>query len=91
MSVENLTPDLARRLNLPPTTHGVVVTNLDDDSNAAAAGVQRGDLIEEVNRQRVSSVSEFRAALQKAGKNSLLLRVRRAQQAAFYLVVPGLQ
>jgi Do/DeqQ family serine protease len=92
MGVENLTPDLARRLNLPPTTHGVVVTNLDDDSNAAAAaGVQRGDLIEEVNHQRVSSVSEFRAALQKAGKNSVLLRVRRAQQGAFYLVVPGQQ
>jgi S1-C subfamily serine protease len=89
VSVENLTPDMARRLNLPPATRGVVIDDVDDDSTAAGVGLRSGDVIEEVNRQPVSSVGEFNAALQKAGKKNVLLRVRRAQQGAFYVVVPA--
>lgn len=87
VSVENLTPDIARQLNLPAATRGVVVDDVGDDSNAASVGLRGGDVIEEVNRQPVSNVGEFNAALQKAGKKNVLLRVRRAQQGAFYLVV----
>lgn len=85
--VENLTSELARQLNLPTTARGVVVSELDADSGAAEAGLRNGDLIEEVNRQAVASVSEFNAALQKAGKNNVLLRVRRGNQGAFFVVV----
>jgi len=84
--VENLTADIARRLNLPSTARGVIITDLEEDSNAAAAGLRRGDVIEEVSRQPVSNVNEFNAALQKAGKKSVLLRVRNAQGARFVLV-----
>jgi serine protease Do len=86
--VENLTPEMARRLNLPPGARGVVVTDVDPDSGAADAGLQRGDVIEEVNRQSVASSGEFEAALQKAGKQSVLLRVRRAERASFVLIKP---
>jgi serine protease Do len=89
VSVENLTPEIARQLSLPPATRGVVVNDIDSDSNAAGVGLRSGDVIEEVDRQPVSSVNEFRAALQRAGKKDVLLRVRRTQQGAFYLVVPA--
>jgi serine protease Do len=89
VSVENLTPEIARQLSLPPATRGVVVNDIDNDSNAAGVGLRSGDVIEEVDRQPISSVNEFRAALQKAGKKDVLLRVRRTQQGAFYLVVPA--
>ncbi|HWQ35084.1 MAG TPA: PDZ domain-containing protein [Blastocatellia bacterium] len=36
-------------MNLP-LSRGVVITEADPDSAAADAGLQRGDLIEEVNR-----------------------------------------
>jgi Do/DeqQ family serine protease len=85
--VQNLTPEMSRQLNLPATARGVVVSDLDADSGAAEAGLRNGDLIEEVNRQPVSSVSEFNAALQKAGKKSVLLRVRRGNEGAFFVVV----
>lgn len=88
VQVENLTTDTARRLNLPTTTRGVVITNVDSDSSAAAAGLQRGDVIEEVNRQAVTNVNEFNAALQKAGKKSALLRVRRPDGARFVVIKP---
>jgi hypothetical protein len=45
-------------------------------------------VIEEVNRQSVASAGDFEAALQKAGKQSVLLRVRRAERASFVLVKP---
>ncbi len=86
IQVEDLTPEIRRRLNLPPTARGVVITSVEFDSNAAAAGLQRGDVIEEVDRQPISNLSEFNAALKKAGKKSLLLRVRNQQGARFVVV-----
>jgi serine protease Do len=88
VSVESLTSETARRLNLPPGARGVVVTDVDPDSGAADAGLQRGDVIEEVNRQPVTNASEFEAALQKAGKQSVLLRMRRGERASFIVVKP---
>jgi serine protease Do len=88
VAVENLTADTARRLNLPATARGVVITDVDAESAAADAGLRRGDVIEEVNRQPVANVNEFNAALQKAGKQNVLLRVRRADGARFVVVQP---
>ena len=88
VSVDSLTPETARRLNLPPGARGVVVTDVDADSGAADAGLQRGDVIEEVNRQPVASPGEFAAALKKAGKQSVLLRMRRGERANFIVVKP---
>lgn len=76
IKVDSLTPDLLRRLNLPETTRGVVITSVEPDSNAAVAGLRRGEVIEEVARQPVSSVAEFNAAVEKSGKKSILLSVR---------------
>lgn len=88
VSVESLTSDMARRWNLPQSSRGVVITDVDPDSGAADAGLQRGDMIEEVNRQPVPSPGEFEAALKKAGKQSVLLRVRRGDRASFIVVKP---
>jgi serine protease Do len=88
VSVDSLTTETARRLNLQPGVRGVVVTDVDPDSGAANAGLQRGDMIEEVNRQPVTSPGEFEAALKKAGKQSVLLRVRRGERASFIVVKP---
>jgi serine protease Do len=53
-----ITPEVARQLNLP-SAEGVVVTRVDDGSAAAEAGVQRGDVIREINRHRVRSMADF--------------------------------
>jgi serine protease Do len=77
VSVDNITPEWAERLKLKPSARGVVITEVDPDSNAAAAGLRAGYVIEEVAKQPVSNVSEFNAAIQKADKKEVLLRVRR--------------
>lgn len=53
MRVSELTPDLAKRLDLPAGVRGVVVDAAD------LAELQRGDVIEEIDQQPVTSVSEF--------------------------------
>jgi len=58
MDVRPITPDVARQLNLR-STDGVVVARVDDGSAAAEAGIQRGDVIREINRQKVRSQSDF--------------------------------
>ena len=53
MRVSELTPDLAKRLDLPTGVHGVVVDAADFPE------LQRGDVIEEIDQQPVPSVNEF--------------------------------
>jgi serine protease Do len=55
--VGELTPDLARQLDLPNGVHGVVVTEVDPRSGMAE--LQKGDVIEEVNQQAIGSVADF--------------------------------
>jgi serine protease Do len=55
--VGELTPDLARRLDLPNGVHGVVVTDV--DQNSGVADLQKGDVIEQVNQQPVNSVADY--------------------------------
>jgi Do/DeqQ family serine protease len=89
VSVENLTPEKAREYRLPAGTTGVVITDVDADSDAAAAGLAPGLVIIEVARQPVTNVSEFNAALQKIGpKKSVFLRVRDGNSARVVLVQP---
>ena len=47
-----LTADIARRLRLPADTEGVLVTGVEQGSPAFRAGLQRGDVILQVNRRR---------------------------------------
>ncbi len=84
--VENLTPAWTQRLNIPGNSRGVVVSDVEPESNAAAAGIRRGDVIEEVSKQPINSVNDFNAATQKAGKKEVLLRVRRGDRGFFILV-----
>jgi serine protease Do len=88
VQVDELTAQLRRELDLSPSIHGVVVTDVSPDSPAAGAGLRRGDLIEEVNRQAVDSVSEYRRALRRAGNQSLVLLVSRNGNTTFIVVEP---
>src|SRR6266700_2648558 len=55
--VDEVTPQMARQLDLPNNVQGVVVTSVDPDSGVAE--LQKGDVIEEVNQQPVTSVSDY--------------------------------
>jgi len=83
MQVSTLTADIAQQLNLPAGVRGVVVTSVEPDSSAAEAQIQRGDVIQEVNRRTVTNVEQFRAAVREAANQPLLLLVNRGGQTMF--------
>jgi len=84
MSVRPLTPDIARQLDLDSSTHGLVVTDIDPVGPAADAGLQQGDVIEQVNGRPVTTTGELRAALERASDRPALLLVNRGGQT-FYV------
>jgi serine protease Do len=73
VNVETLDAQTARQLGLPSSTTGVVVTDINPSSALAESGMQRGDVIQEVNHQPVKNVAELEAAVHKAGGNALFL------------------
>jgi serine protease DegQ len=68
--------ELGKDSGLYGQVQGVVVSGVDEDSDAAYAGVQSGDVITAVNREPVKNVSEFERDLSKA-KSGVVLTIRR--------------
>jgi serine protease Do len=88
VQVNDLTADIRQQLGLPGDVKGVVVTNVPDGSPASDAGLQRGDVIEQINRQPVNSVNDYQRLISQAGKQSLVLLINRGGNTAFVVVQP---
>jgi serine protease Do len=88
VQVDELTDDIRQQLGLKANVKGVVVTSVPDDAPAADAGLQRGDVIEQVNRQPVNSVADYQRLIEQAGKQTLVLLVNHGGTTVF-LVVQG--
>jgi serine protease Do len=88
--VAALNPEATRELKLPPGTTGVVVTDLVEGGPAEQAGVARGDLILEVNRQAVSKPGDLVGLVAKLKDGDMaLLRIRRGPNHAYVAVPVG--
>jgi len=88
VTVQNLTPEIAKGLGLKKDT-GVVVTGVEPGSPAADAGIQAGDVIREVNRKPVKDVQDFVQKIEKAkDQNNVLLFLQRGQNNLFAAVTP---
>jgi serine protease Do len=73
LSVSDLTQDARQQNNIPDGVHGVLVQNVRPESPADNAGIQPGDVIQEVNRQPATSASQFASQVQQDEKGSDLL------------------
>jgi serine protease Do len=83
ITVQNLTPEIAKGLRLEKET-GVVVTRVEPGSAAENAGIQTGDVIREVNRKPVKDVEDFVQKIEKAKvQDSVLLLLQRGQNNLF--------
>ena len=88
LAVQPLTPALANQLGISTGTQGLLVAEVDPFGPAADAGIQRGDVIEQVNQQPVRSVADLMGAIDRAGKNPLLLLVNHRGTTTFVTVRP---
>jgi Do/DeqQ family serine protease len=86
LSLEPLTPQLARQLDLTDASSGLVVRNVQAGSPADEAGIEEGDVILQVNRQAVKSSAEVQMAIANSKGNSVLLLINRGGQNLFVTV-----
>jgi serine protease Do len=73
-------------LALDAEAEGLVVTEVDEASEAYAKGLRAGDLITEAGQQKVTSIEDFETRMVEAGeagRKSLLLLVRRGGDPRF--------
>jgi serine protease Do len=87
MTLRDLTPDLAERLELPRGTKGAVVMDVEAGEAAEDAGLQRGDVIVSVNSRAIDGVDAFEAEIAKAKAEGLArLRIRRGTSHLFLVL-----
>jgi serine protease Do len=79
---------LAQQVNVPPTTKGVIVTDVDPGSAAAGSGIGQGDVITGVDRKPVAGVQDFTQLINGAQGKSVLVTVNHGGFTRF-LVVPA--
>src|SRR5215510_15483213 len=84
LEVRPITPDLARQLNLK-STDGVIVARVEEGSAAGDAGVQRGDVIREINRQKVRSMNDYERLTKDVKEGDRLIVLLQRGQMSLYV------
>jgi Do/DeqQ family serine protease len=86
LSVQSLNDELRQQLGYDDTVRGVVIEEVDPQSDAAASGLRAGMVITRVNKRPIQTVSDFREAMDAAGKG-VRLRVMNPRGGALYLYI----
>jgi serine protease Do len=85
--VEELTPAMAHQLDLPANVRGVLVNGVDPDSGVAE--LQKGDVIEEINQQPITSVADYnKIAASLDPSQPQVLSVCRHRMRSFLVLRP---
>jgi len=91
LQVQDITKEIAERLHLGDA-RGVIVTDVADNSIAGAQGIEREDVITEVDGKPVTNVRTFREALSKADpKRGVLLYLDRQGSKTFAVLKANAQ
>lgn len=85
LQVRDLNPESARRMGLK-RDKGVVVVGVRDGSPAEDGGLQKGDILLEIDRHPVGTAEEMQETIKKSGKDSLLLLIQRGENTLFVVL-----
>jgi serine protease Do len=87
LRIQALDPAMMSQMNIPSRTTGVVVTSVEAGSSAEAAGLQRGDVIQEVNHEVVKSLDDYQKAANKIKKDELAVLLLSRQGNNLFVAV----
>ena len=89
LRVESITPEIARGLRLD-NPKGVMVSQVAPDSPAAEAGLRRGDIVREINRQPVTDIESYNEATSHLSADAPALFLLERRGSSLYVAVkPG--
>lgn len=88
LSLQPVTPQIAKQLNLDSDSEGLVVMDVDQNGASAEAGIMRGDVIMEINKKTVNSLEDVQKALEQSEGKPVLLLVNRKNQITYVTVSP---
>jgi serine protease Do len=86
MSVQELTPEIAESLSLKGEK-GVVISGVNKGSPASDAGLQRGDLIQEIEHEQVENLSDYKRIMKESSSKKQILIVIRHRGHSRYVVL----
>ena len=87
LRVQLLDAAMQSQLNIPAKTTGVVVSSVEAGSPAEAAGLQRGDVIQEVNHEVVKSLEDYQKASAKVKKDEMVVLLLSRQGNNLFVAV----
>lgn len=86
LTLSVLTDELREELSLEAKQMGLVITEVDETSEAFEKGLRAGDVITEAGQEKIESIADLDtrlAEVKEAGRKSLLLLVRRGGDPRF--------
>jgi len=88
ITVQDVSPELAKKLRIPDKIKGVIISDIEDSSMAAGILAQ-GDVIQEINRRKVTGTKNYTDVVSKIKKDeSVLLLVFRGGSSLFVTLSP---
>jgi serine protease Do len=87
LRVQGLDAATMSQLNIPAKMTGVVVTSVEGGGPAEAAGLQRGDVIQEVNHEVVKTLEDYQTASNKLKKDELAVLLLSRQGNNLFVAV----
>jgi serine protease Do len=86
MTVEEITPELARHFGLSEKS-GVVVVEVDSNSPAGEAGIRQGDIIVEIDQQPMKRIDDYRKKIRQYKKGDTILLLLKRGGSTLYLTL----
>jgi serine protease Do len=87
LRVQMLDAAMQSQLNIPSKTSGVVVSSVETGSAAESAGLQRGDVIQEVNHEVIKSLEDYQKASAKVKKDEMVVLLLSRQGNNLFVAV----
>jgi serine protease Do len=87
LKVQALDAALRSQLNVPPKIEGVAIQHVEAGSAAEAAGLQRGDVIQEVNHEPIKSLEDYKKAAARIKSNEMVVLFLNRQGNNLFVAV----